>query len=217
MAEGLLLVHQPGQAVRRQPLPGSCYRIGRGDDADVVIDHSAVSRRHALLENTGGHWLLSDRGSTNGIWWRGRRVERLLLRDGDSVRFGPSGQGGVPEITFVLRPRSRWQRLTHSVGLALAAVAGGGLVLLGLAVATVPIRGSLATVRGPLLLYDRANRPIASVEDSRHRELARLGDFGQRPRGMHQQTYERILDAVERCECTFNAAMVARFGPDPWR
>jgi hypothetical protein len=49
------------------------------------------------------------------------------------------------------------------------------------------------------------------------RLTARLGDFGQRPRGMHQQTYERILYAVERCERTFNAAMVARFGPDPWR
>jgi len=177
MAEGLLLLHQPGQPPRRQPLPGSCYRIGRGDDADVVIDHSAVSRRHALLENSGGRWLLSDRDSTNGLWWRGRRVQQLLLRDGDSVRFGPSGQGGVPEITFVLRPRSRWQRLAHSAGLALAVAAGGGLLLLAVAMATVPIRGSLASVRGPLLLFDRENRPIASAEDSRHRELARLGDF----------------------------------------
>ncbi len=177
MAEALLLLHEPGQPPCPQPLQGTCYRIGRGDDADVVIDHAAVSRRHALLEASGGHWLLRDRESTNGLWWRGRRVRELLLRDGDRVRFGPDGEREVPEITFVLQPRSRWQRLLSVAGLGLAAAAGGGLLLLGLAVATVPIRGSLASVRGPLLLYDRSNRPIASAEDSRHRELANLSDF----------------------------------------
>ena len=49
-------------------LLGSCYRIGRDRNADIVIDQPAVSRRHALLERHGDHWLLSDSGATNGLW-----------------------------------------------------------------------------------------------------------------------------------------------------
>jgi pSer/pThr/pTyr-binding forkhead associated (FHA) protein len=46
----------------------------------VVINHAVVSRRHALLEQRGRNWLLSDCDSTNGLWWQGRRVQQLLLR-----------------------------------------------------------------------------------------------------------------------------------------
>jgi len=175
--EALLQLHLPGQPPRRQALPGQCYRIGRDDDADIQLDHGAVSRRHALLERRGRHWLLRDVGSTNGLWWQGRRIKAIALRDGDTVRFGPSQQGGLPEISFLQRPRPRWQRPLALAGTALAAIAGGGLLLLTLSLLQVPLRGSLATVRGPLVLYDRSNRPLASADDLRHRELRRLSDY----------------------------------------
>jgi membrane peptidoglycan carboxypeptidase len=176
-AEGVLLIHLPGQEPRRQPLAAGCYRLGRDPGSDIVIDHAAVSRRHALLESRGGHWLLRDQGSTNGLWWQGRPVQELLLRDGDTVRFGPSHQGGLPEVTFLRRTRPRLQRIADGAGLALAGASAGGLLLLLLSGLQMPIRGSLATVRGPLVLYDRADRPIASADDRRHRELGRLGEY----------------------------------------
>ncbi len=176
-AEGVLLIHLPGQEPRRKTLAAGCYRLGRDPGCDIVIDHGAVSRRHALLESRGGHWLLRDQGSTNGLWWQGRRVQELLLRDGDTVRFGPSHQGGLPDVTFLRRTRPRLQRIAHGAGLALAGATSGGLLLLLLSALQMPIRGSLATVRGPLVLYDRADRPIASADDRRHRELRRLDDY----------------------------------------
>ncbi|MCX5950589.1 MAG: transglycosylase domain-containing protein [Cyanobacteria bacterium] len=167
----------PGEEPRLVPLHGSCYRIGRGTGSDVVIEHGAVSRRHALLEQRGQNWLLSDCDSTNGLWWQGRRVQQLLLRDGDGVRFGPNQEGGLPEVTFE-SPRwpgqNRWRRW------GAASLAGGalaGVLLLTLSGLQVPIRGSLAPIRGPLVLYDRENRPIASAEDQHHRELGSLGQF----------------------------------------
>lgn len=147
--EAQLLLHVPGAEPRSVPLHGSCYRIGRETGSDVVIDHAAVSRRHALLEQRGRDWLLSDCDSTNGLWWQGRRVQQLVLRDGDGVRFGPNQEGGLPELTFET-PRwpgqNRWRRL------AAASLAGGalaGVLLLTLSYLQVPIRGNLAAVRGP--------------------------------------------------------------------
>ena len=175
--EAHLLLHVPGEEPRYVPLHGSCYRIGRETGSDVVIDHGAVSRRHALLEQRGRNWLLSDCDSTNGLWWQGRRVQQLVLRDGDGVRFGPNQEGGLPEVTFESPRwpgRNRWRRLASA---SLAGAALAGVLLLTLSYLQVPIRGSLAPIRGPLVLYDQQNRPIASAEDQYHRELGSLGQF----------------------------------------
>jgi penicillin-binding protein 1A len=177
MAETQVLLALPGAPPRRVPLLGSCYRIGRDNSCDLVIDHGVVSRRHALLERHGNHWLLQDSGSTNGLWWRGRRVRQLLLRDGDRVRFGPEAQGEVPSLLFQRPSSSRWQSLIRRGAISLAGLAGGGLLLLSLSALQMPIRGSLATVRGPLVLYDGGNQPIASAHDQRHHELQRLNDY----------------------------------------
>ena len=175
--ECYLTVEAPGQPSREVPLLGACYRIGRDSAGDVVVDHAAVSRRHALLERHGSHWLLRDSDSTNGLWWRGRRVRALVLRDGDRVELGPRTQGAMPALVFHRPAGERWRPLLRRGGIALAALAGSGLLLLTLSALQMPIRGSLATVRGPLVLYDRSNRPVASAHDQRHRELQRLGDY----------------------------------------
>ena len=136
-----------------------------------------MSRHHALLENHGGHWLLSDTGSTNGLWWQGRRVRQLLLRDGDRVRFGPEDMADLPTLHFRQEGLARWSRLGHWGGLAALGLSGGGLLLLALSLLQVPTGGSLAAVRGPLLLYDRNDRPVASPNDRKHRELASLEGY----------------------------------------
>ena len=172
-----LAIHLDPQLERKIPLHGSLYRIGRDPNSEVVLDQAAVSRRHALLERRGDHWLLKDAGSTNGLWWQGRRVQELLLRDGDRVRLGPPQLHDLPEIEFHDPEAGRRLRGLRLALLAPAALAGGSLLVWLLGSVLVPIRGSLATVRGPLLLYDRADRPIASADDRRHREQGRLEGY----------------------------------------
>ena len=172
-----LRIHLPGQASRLLPLHPGAYSIGRDSDCQISIDHQAVSRRHALLERRGPHWLLSDQNSTNGLWWQGRRVQQLLLRDGDSLRFGPSQEAGLPELDFQIRPLPQLQRLLRGASLAMAVVAVGGLGLLGLSAVQAPIRGSLATVRGPLVIYDRQSKPITTADALEHRERQALRDY----------------------------------------
>jgi membrane peptidoglycan carboxypeptidase len=177
MAEARLLVHLPGEGSRRLELHPGAYRVGRDSDCEICVPHPAVSRQHGLLEQRGRHWLLVDQNSTNGLWWRGQRVKELLLQDGDTVRFAPSHLAGVPELEFQSHQPSQPGKLAKVTSLGLAALAGLGVATLLLGVLQVPIRGSLAPVRGPLALYDREGRPIASAEGKRHRELAELNAY----------------------------------------
>jgi len=136
-----------------------------------------VSKRHALLEQVGQDWLIRDDSSTNGLYWQGRPIRQLLLRDGDALRFGPPSEPGLPELVFQSRSRPRLLRLAASASLAAAAAAIAGVGLLGLSLLRVPVRGSLAPVRGPLALYDRQNRPLNSPESSEHRENKTLSGY----------------------------------------
>ena len=172
-----VVVHLPGQPVRRIPLHTGVYRIGRDSDCQIAIEHSAVSRQHALLEQHGQHWILRDANSTNGLWWQGQRVKELLLSDGDTIRFGPSQQAGLPELEVEIRPQPQWQRLARSASLVLTGLAGCGVLLLGLSLVQSPIRGSLASVRGPLVLYDQQGKPITSADGLRHHEPNGLRHF----------------------------------------
>lgn len=172
-----LLIHQAGQTDRVLVLHGESYRIGRDHELEIVLDHRAVSRQHAWLERRGRHWFLQDLQSTNGLWWQGRRVRGLELRDGDRVSLAPASETGAPVLRFI-HARERWlHRLERGVATALLGGLGSGGLLLLLAALTVPVRGRLATVQGPIAIYDRNNVPLESVDSSRHRELPDLGSF----------------------------------------
>jgi len=172
-----LLIDGPGGTTSRQSLISGSYRIGRDDACEITIDHTAVSRLHAWLEQRGSHWLLRDAGSTNGLWWQGRRVQQLLLDDGDTIRLGPLSQPGLPELRFSAPPQPELQMLRRGVGWLIIGSLGLGAGLLLLSVAQMPIRGSLATVRGPLAIYDRQGRAVSSLDTLRHRELPGLSAY----------------------------------------
>jgi hypothetical protein len=74
------------------PLLGAVTIVGRGDDADVVLDDPGVSRRHAEVRVTtdGPHLVahIRDLGSTNGTFIDGNRVTGAELREGNSITLG---------------------------------------------------------------------------------------------------------------------------------
>ena len=47
--------------------PVRSYWIGRDAHCDIVIENPSVSRRHAVMFNTSGHWFISDCGSLEGL------------------------------------------------------------------------------------------------------------------------------------------------------
>ena len=65
--------------------------LGRSRECDVVLDDENVSRKHAEVRPSGGSWIVSDLGSTNGVKVNGRRIGRpQSLKPGDRIEIGLS-------------------------------------------------------------------------------------------------------------------------------
>jgi hypothetical protein len=62
--------------------------LGRGSEADVVVDDPGVSRRHAEVRITAQGARLADLGSTNGTFVDGERISSTDLFDGAVVTLG---------------------------------------------------------------------------------------------------------------------------------
>lgn len=63
--------------------------IGRDVNNAIVVDDTFVSAEHALLTFRGRAWYVEDRGSTNGTWLNGQRVDSFLpLGYGDELQIG---------------------------------------------------------------------------------------------------------------------------------
>jgi len=69
----LVTVWNGGSLVYPLP-PAASLTLGRGAEADVRIDHTSVSRRHAIL-HVGDTIRVEDLGSSNGTWVDGKRLE----------------------------------------------------------------------------------------------------------------------------------------------
>lgn len=63
--------------------------IGRGADADVMVDDAETSRHHARLEADAGVVYVHDMRSANGTFLNGHRLrEAIEVRPGDRIDVG---------------------------------------------------------------------------------------------------------------------------------
>jgi len=73
---------------RRYQLSGRVTVLGRGSEADIVVDDPGVSRRHAEIRLDDGSAVVRDLGSTNGTFVDGERASTARLSDGSSITIG---------------------------------------------------------------------------------------------------------------------------------
>jgi pSer/pThr/pTyr-binding forkhead associated (FHA) protein len=104
-------------------LAGEPLRLGRAADNDVVIRDPTVSRHHAELLGDPAHgYEIVDRGSRNGTFVNGRRVERAQVRPSDRI--------GIGYHEFRLG-RAEWWKLAATVAISVLTVVGAGLAFWG--------------------------------------------------------------------------------------
>lgn len=82
--------------VRRGPQPNQIFELkqdritlGRDIKNDIVINDPEVSREHLNIVRTANGYTIEDKGSTNGTFIRGERINTpRALNDGDLVGLG---------------------------------------------------------------------------------------------------------------------------------
>lgn len=62
--------------------------IGRAPDNDLPIDNLAVSNYHARVYTEAGSLVVEDLNSLNGSFLNDIRIERAMLKDGDTIQIG---------------------------------------------------------------------------------------------------------------------------------
>lgn len=67
---------------------GERTTIGRSPDCGIFLDDVTVSRRHAVLLERNGRYVVEDQGSLNGTFLNRRRIESAELSDGDELQIG---------------------------------------------------------------------------------------------------------------------------------
>lgn len=69
-------------------LPYRCtVRIGRNPENDIVIQDQHISNFHCVLTNDCGTLRVEDRGSTNGLYLNGRRIQKSTMAQGDVLEL----------------------------------------------------------------------------------------------------------------------------------
>lgn len=112
--------------------------IGRNTHSVIVVDSAGVSRHHAEIATTddGMTWHVIDRGSANGTFVNGERVDRATLNDKDVVacgefllefRRGPgTGRVGMSTVDVPVARRPAASDLPVIESLRVAESSGGG-------------------------------------------------------------------------------------------
>jgi pSer/pThr/pTyr-binding forkhead associated (FHA) protein len=83
-----LMVRSGPQAGDRFTLQHDVTRLGRHPESDISLDDISVSRRHAEIRHDGDEYVLRDVGSLNGTYVNQRRVDSVVLQQGDEILVG---------------------------------------------------------------------------------------------------------------------------------
>ncbi|MGI9293390.1 MAG: FHA domain-containing protein [Pseudomonadales bacterium] len=83
LVEQTNFLHEP-----RISLQGLFCQIGRGQDNDIVLSDSSVSKKHAQLAFNNDQWVITDLNSSNGVLINDQRVDDATLQNCDMVKLG---------------------------------------------------------------------------------------------------------------------------------
>ena len=63
--------------------------IGRSAECELVLNDKKISRKHAVLENVGGKYFLTDLNSVNGTFVNGKQItKRTEIKTSDEILIG---------------------------------------------------------------------------------------------------------------------------------
>ena len=85
-----MLLYDGLEELENISLTGNTIRLGKGVEADVLIDKETISKFHAKIEKTEADFYIEDLNSTNGTMVNGEALsykERRKLEINDIVQL----------------------------------------------------------------------------------------------------------------------------------
>jgi hypothetical protein len=80
---------QPEFGQKSLDLPDGAFSVGRSRGNQIIIEDASVSKEHAELLVYGNEIIVRERGSRNGIFVSGVRIEaQSAVKHGEKIRFG---------------------------------------------------------------------------------------------------------------------------------
>lgn len=123
----------------------SDFRIGRGEDCAIRLDAVQVSRNHAEVVWSRGHWWLRDLDSRNGTYLDGTRVAKAVLEGICRVQLGTEGPrmlvtvSGADDEAQPVEPTTSYYRRRYLEGTG-GTVVGERTMMIRKAYAQVSVR-----------------------------------------------------------------------------
>jgi pSer/pThr/pTyr-binding forkhead associated (FHA) protein len=78
-----------GLVLKEYTLPdGGSLTIGRHSKNDIVVKDRSASRHHAFFERKGDNLIVHDKGSRNGTFVNGKKVQSAQVHHGDLIKVG---------------------------------------------------------------------------------------------------------------------------------
>lgn len=142
-----IIISRDRAVIREVELDKDRMTLGRKPDNDIVLPHPAMSGSHAAFNFIMNDVFVEDLGSTNGTYVNGKRVDKHMLEDHDTIvvaRF---------QIEFIGGPRS-----------APVAPEGGRADLLGsIEVRTGPNAGKRLALTKPLSTLGKPGVQVVAI------------------------------------------------------
>jgi ABC-type multidrug transport system ATPase subunit len=160
-----------GLPARSKNLSSDNVVVGRAADADVILNHPEVSRRHCRIQREGETWFVEDLGSRRGTTVNGNRISgRTALRPGDKVQVGP--------VTFAFGVSDKKAPATWE-----AANPIGAVLYKRAPAITIPLNASLVFGRG-----DEVDVDLDDPVISRRHAMIEAGPDGFRLVDLHSKS-----------------------------
>src|SRR5579871_3059222 len=85
----LAVEHPDGEEAEPRTFHQPFVLLGRAPETDIVLEHPAVSLRHAYLQLIAGRLFCIDLQSRTGIHWDGKPEPRGWVKEGQALGIGP--------------------------------------------------------------------------------------------------------------------------------
>lgn len=162
-------------------LIGERYLLGRSSSCEIKVNSSIASKEHLSISRNShdrrSPFVIKDRKSTNGLYRGKQRIERIELKHGDILTLGPAALADGVTIEFVDPPPIYVRMFQYG----LYGVTGlSALLALFILVEwqKFQVRPLPQSTIGPVVIYDRNNKPLREPYSTTHIEHKTLAEFG---------------------------------------